>query len=59
MVPLRFVFRSRWWALLWAAGIVWTAVDYAGDKNEADGNNATGVAENTSQSGLLQATDVL
>ena len=24
------VFRSRWAALLWAAGIVWTAIDVAG-----------------------------
>lgn len=43
MVPIRFVFRSRWAALLWAAGICWTAVSFAGggtngtDANAADG----------------------
>jgi hypothetical protein len=29
MLPSPRLFRSRWTALLWAAGIVWTAVDIA------------------------------
>jgi hypothetical protein len=29
MMPSARLFRSRWAALLWAAGIVWTAVDVA------------------------------
>jgi hypothetical protein len=47
MVPIRYVFRSRWAALLWAAGICWTAVSFAGGHddhvdaaNSADGNAA-------------------
>lgn len=35
MLPIstRRIFRSRWWALAWAAGVCWTAVDIA------DGNS--------------------
>jgi hypothetical protein len=29
-VPYRKLFRSRWAALLWAAGILWTAADVVG-----------------------------
>lgn len=29
-VPYAKLFRSRWAALIWAAGILWTAVDVAG-----------------------------
>lgn len=41
MFPFRTssIFRSRWMALFWAGGIIWTAVDYVGGsgggKNEA------------------------
>jgi hypothetical protein len=49
MIPLRYIFRSRWAALAWAAGICWSAAQFAGsDKsklgldaaNSADGNAA-------------------
>lgn len=49
MVPMRYVFRSRWAALLWAAGICFTAAHFAGGDeakvavdaaNSADGNSA-------------------
>lgn len=32
MIPMRTstVFKSRWMALLWAAGIIWLALDYVG-----------------------------
>lgn len=32
MIPMRFstIFKSRWMALLWAAGIIWFAYDFAG-----------------------------
>ena len=30
MLPPRRLFRSRWVALLWAGGVIWTAVDVAG-----------------------------
>ena len=31
MVPIRFstIFKSRWMALLWAAGMIWFAYDFA------------------------------
>ena len=30
MIPIKHsnIFKSRWWALLWAAGIVWFAYDF-------------------------------
>ena len=32
MIPMRTssVFKSRWMALVWAAGIIWFAYDFAG-----------------------------
>jgi hypothetical protein len=38
MLPSPRIFRSRWFALLWAAGIIWMAVDVAGS---ASGDGAT------------------
>ena len=36
------IFSSRWWALVFAAGICWTAVDIAGDapKNDQEANDS-------------------
>jgi hypothetical protein len=42
MYPFRYssIFRSRWMALFWAAGILWTAYDFAApDGSAAAGNN--------------------
>lgn len=45
MIPLRFLFRSRWAALAWAAGICWTAVNFAGGQGGAgDANGVDGDA---------------
>jgi hypothetical protein len=47
MFPFRLstVFTSRWMALLWAAGIIWFAYDFAGsqpqDDNAADNQAAS------------------
>lgn len=30
MIPLRWIFRSRWAALFWAGGICFSAVQFAG-----------------------------
>jgi hypothetical protein len=43
MIPMRTssIFKSRWMALLWAAGIIWFAYDFAapsGEAANADGN---------------------
>ena len=49
MIPVKTssVFKSRWMALLWAAGIIWFAYDFAGSQPQDD--NASANAE--------QATD--
>ena len=44
MIPIKHsaIFKSRWMALLWAAGIIWFAYDFAapsaGDTNSSDSN---------------------
>ena len=50
MIPMKAssVFKSRWWALLWSAGIIWFAYDVAesapkGESNEANAEQATDV----------------
>lgn len=36
------IFKSRWMALVWAAGILWFAYDFAGSAPQDDaGNNVT------------------
>ena len=44
MFPMRLstVFKNRWWALVWAAGIIWFAYDFAGGQpQDQAGNNVT------------------
>jgi hypothetical protein len=50
MFPVRTstIFKNRWWALVWAAGIIWFAYDFAGaqpqdDNNAADANQESAV----------------
>jgi hypothetical protein len=42
MFPMRTstIFRNRWWALLWAAGIIWFSYDFAASAPKDDGNNS-------------------
>jgi hypothetical protein len=42
MIPMRTssVFKSRWMALIWAAGIIWFAYDTATSQPQDDGNSA-------------------
>ena len=42
MIPMRTstIFKNRWWALLWAAGILWFALDVAGEPAPAGSNSA-------------------
>jgi hypothetical protein len=37
MIPMKHssIFKSRWMALLWAAGILWFAYDFAAPDSEA------------------------
>jgi hypothetical protein len=46
MVPMRTsrIFKSRWMALVWAAGIIWFAYDFAGSGSE-DGNASANAAQ--------------
>jgi hypothetical protein len=37
-MKLSTIFKSRWMALLWAAGIIWLAYDFAGSQPQADNN---------------------
>lgn len=57
MVPMRTssVFKSRWMALLWAAGIIWFAYDFAGSQPQA--TNTSDNAEATDQSGAPVTSD--
>jgi len=42
MFPVRMssVFKNRWMALLWAAGIIWFAYDFAGSETQDDNSSA-------------------
>jgi hypothetical protein len=55
MIPMRTssIFKSRWMALIWSAGIIWFAVDVAGPDNQAQ--NEMAQAEN----GMTQAIAAL
>lgn len=52
-MPYAKLFRSRWAALLWAGGILWTAVDVAdyapARKAEATTNEATPATDATGE----------
>jgi hypothetical protein len=56
MIPMRTssIFKSRWMALLWAAGIIWFAYDFAGalPSDTATNNNA---ASDADQNAVSQA----
>ena len=42
MIPMRTrtIFKNRWWAVLWAIGIIWFALDVAGGPAPADNSTA-------------------
>ena len=49
------IFRSRWMALLWAAGIIWFAYDFAGSAPQDDSNNASATEEQNVAADALNA----
>ena len=58
MIPIRFVFRSRWAALAWAAGICWTAISFAGGGADQVTMNAANSSDtNASQISAALAED--
>jgi hypothetical protein len=42
MIPMRTstIFKSRWMALIWAAGIIWFAYDFVAPSADANGTKA-------------------
>ncbi|KQS01462.1 hypothetical protein ASG11_17520 [Sphingomonas sp. Leaf357] len=62
-MPYAKLFRSRWAAMIWAAGILWTAVDVAGfsspdapatnNGTAAPDRDATGIAVANSDLAIL------
>ena len=42
MIPMRYstIFKSRWMALLWAAGIIWLALQVAEPDDSSDNSDA-------------------
>jgi hypothetical protein len=62
MVPMKFstIFRNRWWALLWSAGIIWFALDVAGGNDRegaapAAATDVTGAPVDAEQAKALNA----
>jgi hypothetical protein len=65
MLPIRTssIFRSRWMALLWAGGIIWSAVEFAGgpsaDAPPANGSAAADAALGVDSEQMNQAEKLL
>lgn len=60
-MPMSRLFRSRWSALLWAGGIVWTACDVAGSAPRGHAETgATGNATTIDAAGeAVDAADLI
>ena len=58
MIPMKTssVFRSRWMALIWAAGIIWFAYDTATSAPQGD-DNSTNAEQPTDATGAPISTD--
>ncbi|WP_267388876.1 hypothetical protein [Sphingomonas sp. GC_Shp_3] len=48
-MPYAKLFRSRWAALLWAGGILWTAVDFVGVAPRHDAVAASNASDPSTQ----------
>ena len=58
-MPLSRLFRSRWSALLWAGGVLWTAYDVAnGQPHGAPAANAQGAAGTDATGEAVSAADL-
>ena len=55
MSPMRSrtIYKNRWWAVLWAIGIIWFALDVAGGPAPAD--NSTDVTDVTAPTDVTGA----
>ena len=58
MIPMRTstIFKSRWMALIWAAGIIWFAYDFAGSQPQ-DGNSSANAEQSNDASGAPITSD--
>lgn len=58
MIPMRTssIFKSRWMALLWSAGILWFAYDFAGGSDQS--SNETVIADNGMQQAIIALDSV-
>jgi hypothetical protein len=56
MIPMRTstIFKSRWMALIWSAGIIWFAVDVAGTGDNTPDQN---IAADNSMDQAIKALD--
>lgn len=58
-MPYAKLFRNRWAALLWAGGILWTAIDVAGYAPARTPDPVTNVAADTDATGeVVQNSDL-
>ena len=57
MIPMKpsTIFKSRWMALLWAAGILWFAYDFAAPSDDA--SNTTNAEQPTDVTGAPVNSD--
>ena len=53
MIPMKHstIFKHRYWAMLWAAGIIWFALDTAGASSPATDNSTENGAAVTDATG--------
>ncbi len=57
MVPMRYIFRSRWAALAWAAGICFSAAQFVhGDEAKPTGNASNSADGNEPQADAVTTT---
>jgi hypothetical protein len=59
MIPIKHsaIFRSRWMALLWAAGIIWFAYDFTAPSADETNNAATDEVQITDANGAPVTPD--
>jgi hypothetical protein len=59
MLPIKHstIFKSRWVALLWAAGILWFAYDFAGPSADPSITNSTDAVQLTDSNGAPVSPD--
>jgi hypothetical protein len=57
MIPMKHstIFKSRWMAMLWAAGIIWFAYDFAAPSDDA--SNTTNAEQPTDATGAPVSAD--